>query len=255
MLAGFVTGLLLATQGAPRRLARQLFSVSDGFLSPVFFVWLGASLDLRSVGGSPKMLALAGLLAVATVGIHAAARLVGQPLPAGPARGCATRCSGRRGRHRYQERTAASGGGRRHPGRRAGEHRRHQPRGRRRPTRGSQSRDSDSGPRSAVSQPGSADDRDGLKRRRPTSRSGLGNGCLHLTTPAPLARSRQTLRSEAVARQPSRRPEWHHGDQTLEQFGPADQRKQANEPAPAPRRSRAMHRVPPVRLELTLNGI
>ncbi len=81
MLAGFVTGLLLATQGAPRRLAKQLFSVSDGFLSPVFFVWLGASLDLRSVGGSPKMLVLAGLLVVATVVIHAAARLAGQPLP------------------------------------------------------------------------------------------------------------------------------------------------------------------------------
>ncbi len=81
MLAGFVTGLLLATQGAPRRLAKQLFSVSDGFLSPVFFVWLGASLNLRSVGASPKMLVVAGLLVVATVGIHAAARLVGQPLP------------------------------------------------------------------------------------------------------------------------------------------------------------------------------
>ncbi len=81
MLAGFVTGLVLATQGAPRRLAKQLFSVSDGFLSPVFFVWLGASLDLRAIGGNPKMLVVAGLLAASTVVIHAAARLAGQPLP------------------------------------------------------------------------------------------------------------------------------------------------------------------------------
>jgi Kef-type K+ transport system membrane component KefB len=81
MLAGFVTGLLLASQGAPRRLAKQLFSVSDGFLSPVFFVWLGASLSLGSIGSSPKMLVLAALLVIATVTIHAAARLVGQPLP------------------------------------------------------------------------------------------------------------------------------------------------------------------------------
>jgi Kef-type K+ transport system membrane component KefB len=81
MLAGFVAGLVLAVQGEPRRLARQLFSVSDGFLSPVFFVWLGASLDLRSIVGSPKMVVLAILLAAGTVAIHSAARLVGQPLP------------------------------------------------------------------------------------------------------------------------------------------------------------------------------
>lgn len=81
MLAGFVTGLLLATQREPRRLAKQLFSVSDGFLSPVFFVWLGASLDLRAVGSHPKMLVVGALLAAAGTAIHAAARLAGQPLP------------------------------------------------------------------------------------------------------------------------------------------------------------------------------
>jgi Kef-type K+ transport system membrane component KefB len=81
MLAGFVAGLGLATQGQPRRLARQLFSVSDGFLSPIFFVWLGAGLDLRVLGDHPRMLAVAAVLAAATVGIHACARLVGQPLP------------------------------------------------------------------------------------------------------------------------------------------------------------------------------
>ena len=81
MLAGFVAGLALAAQGTPRRLARQLFAVTDGFLAPVFFVWLGASLDLRSLVEQPRMIALAVLLVVGTVAVHAAARLLGQPLP------------------------------------------------------------------------------------------------------------------------------------------------------------------------------
>ncbi|MFC0435390.1 cation:proton antiporter [Kutzneria buriramensis] len=81
MLAGFVIGLALAAEGEPRRLARQLFAVADGFLGPVFFVWLGASLDLRALASQPRMIILALLLAVATVMVHAAARLLGQPLP------------------------------------------------------------------------------------------------------------------------------------------------------------------------------
>lgn len=80
MLSGFVAGLGLAAQGEPRRLARQLFSVSDGFLSPIFFVWLGAGLDLRVLHDHPRMLVVAAVLAVGTVAIHACARLAGQPL-------------------------------------------------------------------------------------------------------------------------------------------------------------------------------
>jgi Kef-type K+ transport system membrane component KefB len=81
MLAGFVAGLALTAQGKPRRLARQLFAVTDGFLAPVFFVWLGASLDLRALVDQPRMIALAGLLALGAVAVHAAAWLLGQPLP------------------------------------------------------------------------------------------------------------------------------------------------------------------------------
>jgi Kef-type K+ transport system membrane component KefB len=55
--------------------------VTDGFLGPVFFVWLGASLDLRALGNHPNMIVLAALLAAGTVAVHAAARLLGQPLP------------------------------------------------------------------------------------------------------------------------------------------------------------------------------
>jgi Kef-type K+ transport system membrane component KefB len=81
MLAGFVTGLALTVEGERRRLARQLFAVTNGFLGPVFYIWLGASLDLRALASQPRMIALAALLAVGTFAVHAAARLLGQPLP------------------------------------------------------------------------------------------------------------------------------------------------------------------------------
>ena len=81
MLAGFVAGLMLRGEGEPRRLARQLFGLTDGFLAPVFFVWLGASVDLRALAGSPRLILLAGLIIAGTVIVHAATRLAGAPLP------------------------------------------------------------------------------------------------------------------------------------------------------------------------------
>ncbi len=80
MLAGFAIGLALAAIGPPRRLASQLFAVTEGFLGPVFFIWLGASLDLRALVDHPKLILLAIGLAVGTLLIHGAARLVGQPI-------------------------------------------------------------------------------------------------------------------------------------------------------------------------------
>ncbi|HZP52476.1 MAG TPA: cation:proton antiporter [Actinocrinis sp.] len=80
MLAGFAAGLTLAARGEPHRLARQLFAVTDGFLGPVFFVWLGASLDLRALASHPRMIALAGVLAFGTLAAHGAAALLRQPV-------------------------------------------------------------------------------------------------------------------------------------------------------------------------------
>ncbi|MEU6642535.1 cation:proton antiporter [Saccharomonospora sp. NPDC046836] len=80
LLAGFVSGLALAAEGEPRRLAGQLFAVTDGFLGPVFFVWLGASLDLRALVTQPSLLVLAALLALGAIAVHAAAWLLRQPL-------------------------------------------------------------------------------------------------------------------------------------------------------------------------------
>ena len=53
MLAGFALGLVVAGIGTPRRLARQLFGITEGFFGPLFFVWLGASLQVRELGRAP----------------------------------------------------------------------------------------------------------------------------------------------------------------------------------------------------------
>jgi hypothetical protein len=81
MLAGFAFGLVLAAIGTPRRLGSQLFAVTEGFLGPIFFLWLGASIDLRALVHHPRLIVLAFGLAVATTALHALGRLLGQPLP------------------------------------------------------------------------------------------------------------------------------------------------------------------------------
>jgi Kef-type K+ transport system membrane component KefB len=81
MLAGFSFGLVTAAIGEPRRLAKQLFAVSDGFLGPVFFVWLGASLNLGDLGRHPALIGLGACLGIGAIVTHSTMRLTGQPLP------------------------------------------------------------------------------------------------------------------------------------------------------------------------------
>lgn len=80
MLAGFALGLVIATVGEPRRLARQLFGITEGFFSPLFFVWLGASLQVRELGAQPKYILLGIGLGLGGVLAHCVGRLLGQPL-------------------------------------------------------------------------------------------------------------------------------------------------------------------------------
>ncbi|WP_263407480.1 cation:proton antiporter [Arthrobacter sp. NicSoilC12] len=83
MMAGFSFGLVMAAVGEPRRLARQLFALSDGFLGPLFFVWLGASLTLRDLAGHPDMMALGLLLGAGALLAHADLAFLGLPLSLG----------------------------------------------------------------------------------------------------------------------------------------------------------------------------
>jgi len=80
MLAGFAVGLVVSVIGEPRRLARQLFGMTEGFFSPLFFVWLGASLQVRELGSHPKLILLGVGLGLGGVLAHCAGRLLGQPL-------------------------------------------------------------------------------------------------------------------------------------------------------------------------------
>ncbi len=83
MLAGFSFGLAVAGVGEPRRVAKQLFALNDGFLGPLFFVWLGAKINLRDLVDHPAFIGLGIALGVGAVAIHLAMRLLGQPLPLG----------------------------------------------------------------------------------------------------------------------------------------------------------------------------
>lgn len=83
MLAGFALGLVISAIGEPRRLARQLFGITEGFFAPLFFVWLGASLQVRELVDHPTFIALGIGLGVGAVVAHCAARVLGQPLVLG----------------------------------------------------------------------------------------------------------------------------------------------------------------------------
>ena len=80
LLAGFALGLVVAAIGEPRRLARQLFGITEGFFGPLFFVWLGASISLSVLGRHPWMILLGACLGAAAILSHLVARLVSQPL-------------------------------------------------------------------------------------------------------------------------------------------------------------------------------
>jgi Kef-type K+ transport system membrane component KefB len=83
LLAGFSFGLAVAAVGEPRRLARQLFALTDGFFAPVFFVWLGASLGLADAVRHPTYLLLGAVLGGAAIAVHLTGRLTGQPVALG----------------------------------------------------------------------------------------------------------------------------------------------------------------------------
>jgi Kef-type K+ transport system membrane component KefB len=76
LLAGFAVGAVVALLGAPRRVAEQLVGIGEGFAIPLFFVHLGAQIDLGALLDSPRALALGGALAGAAVLVHLVASLV-----------------------------------------------------------------------------------------------------------------------------------------------------------------------------------
>ncbi|MBN9612064.1 MAG: cation:proton antiporter [Actinobacteria bacterium] len=81
MLAGFAMGLAVSAVGEPRRVANQTFALTEGFLGPIFFVWLGASLDLRQLISNPASIWLGVALGAVALLAHGLGALTRQPLP------------------------------------------------------------------------------------------------------------------------------------------------------------------------------
>jgi Kef-type K+ transport system membrane component KefB len=75
LIAGFAAGAMVAALGPPRRVAEQLIGLGEGFFVPLFFVVLGARLDLRALFRSHEDLGLLALLTVGAVVVHVIAAI------------------------------------------------------------------------------------------------------------------------------------------------------------------------------------
>jgi Kef-type K+ transport system membrane component KefB len=83
LFAGFAAGLMVAAIGGPKRLSTQMRGVAEGFFMPLYFVVLGAHLDLSGLVSHPAMLALAAALAALNIVIRLIATvLTGRPAAA-----------------------------------------------------------------------------------------------------------------------------------------------------------------------------
>ena len=70
LVAGFLVGLLVAAIGGPKRLSRQVTGIGAGFFVPLFFVVLGARIDLTALWERPSYLSLAALLVALNLAVH-----------------------------------------------------------------------------------------------------------------------------------------------------------------------------------------
>ncbi len=84
LIAGFGAGVTVALIGGPKRLSTQMRGIADGFFIPLYFVVLGAQLDVGGLVKHPSLLVLAGALAALNVAIHLlAVAFVRRPVAAG----------------------------------------------------------------------------------------------------------------------------------------------------------------------------
>ena len=61
-------------------MANQMLALTEGFFAPIFFVWLGSSLDLRALAGHPQGIALGLALGFGALLVHGLLALTGQPV-------------------------------------------------------------------------------------------------------------------------------------------------------------------------------
>jgi Kef-type K+ transport system membrane component KefB len=73
LVPGFAVGVGVASFGGPKRLTQQLIGIGEGFFVPLFFVLLGARINVRQLADSPRALLLAVLLLAGAVLLHVTA--------------------------------------------------------------------------------------------------------------------------------------------------------------------------------------
>ncbi len=84
LVAGFAAGVAVAFSGhVPKRLIQQLVGVGEGFLIPIFFVVLGANLDIAALGEAKHLLLAAELLLGTVVAHVIAARVTSEAIGVG----------------------------------------------------------------------------------------------------------------------------------------------------------------------------
>ena len=81
LLGGFGMGLVVAGIGGPKRLSTQVRGVAEGFFVPLFFVVLGARLDVRALLDHVDLLLVTAALIVLNLVIHALAALATRQPP------------------------------------------------------------------------------------------------------------------------------------------------------------------------------
>ena len=82
LIAGFGAGLMVAATGGPKRLSTEVLGVGGGFFIPLFFVVLGASINLRGLVQDPALIGLALAIAAMTVVAHLGGAMLTRQPPA-----------------------------------------------------------------------------------------------------------------------------------------------------------------------------
>ena len=82
LLGGFAMGLVVAGVGGPKRLSAQVRGIAEGFFVPLFFVVLGARLDVSALIDHPDLLLVTGVLIVLNLVVHAIAAVATRQPPA-----------------------------------------------------------------------------------------------------------------------------------------------------------------------------
>ncbi|MGZ4184135.1 MAG: cation:proton antiporter [Solirubrobacteraceae bacterium] len=70
LVAGFGVGLVVAAIGGPKRLSKEVLGLGQAFLVPLFFVLLGARIDLRALTSSHRAVLLAVALSALAIAVH-----------------------------------------------------------------------------------------------------------------------------------------------------------------------------------------